>query len=96
MGFLADLNENTSDRGLRIVLDDSVYSYLVGLGLASKYGGRSVQRGFQVTVVDAVTDRLIEEGESWQGAWCLFFDQNGELGWRLEDDRAKYLPAAKF
>lgn len=89
---LAELNMRLNEKNLRVELANELSEKIVQIGLSSQYGGRSVRRSFQTLVIDSVTDRLVELGRDWEGAWLLSHAPDGTPIWSLDERSSAYLP----
>lgn len=90
--LLLELNQKLESRGLRIILGPSMRKHLVDRGLKSPYGGRGLRRNFERDVVDQVSEKWLDEGDQWQGAWVLHYASGNKAIWQVEDGQGKYLP----
>ncbi|SME89818.1 ATP-dependent Clp protease ATP-binding subunit [Pseudobacteriovorax antillogorgiicola] len=91
---LRQLNDRLQDKDIRLSLSEELEQELIAFGLDSNFGGRGLHRIFKDTVVDFVTDKLIEE-EQWKGAWVLGYDHYGMLTFQKDERQHRFLPPAR-
>jgi ATP-dependent Clp protease ATP-binding subunit ClpA len=93
---LEKLNRNLAQKSLRLILGDKVTAEILkGVHADGEFGAREIHRRFRIFVEDAVSDRLLSQGQTFSGAWRLDLNQDLEAMWSLEDNPATYLsPAA--
>jgi ATP-dependent Clp protease ATP-binding subunit ClpB len=82
---LANFNKRLEEKGNRILLGKGLNEKIIQLGVASKFAGRELRRGFQRFVVDTVADRILERGDSMKGAWILDWDPDQGYKWQQSD-----------
>jgi ATP-dependent Clp protease ATP-binding subunit ClpB len=94
---LASLNSRIEDKSCRIYLGPQLRNELKKSVRDGSFGGRALKRAFQVLVVDAVSERIIEEGdgEAFVGAWTLNCDEFGVVFWAQDAVGIALLPAAR-
>lgn len=93
--LLVELNQRLTDKMVRLSLGEKLMSYLVSVGTDGHFGARALRRAFQSTVIDAVSDWLLDPEQKSEGAWTLDFDENKKIVWHSEVSLHKYLPPAK-
>jgi ATP-dependent Clp protease ATP-binding subunit ClpB len=93
---LEKLNRNLAQKSLRLILGDKVTAEILkGVHADGEFGAREIHRRFRIFVEDAVSDRLLSQGQTFSGAWRLDLNEDLEAMWSLEDNPATYLsPAA--
>lgn len=92
---LRGLNERLSDKAVRLYVGPGLRGQLIDSAKDGLFGGRALKRAFQVLVTDAVSERLIEEGEAFTGAWIIDTDEYGRPVWREGTGEVPLLPAAQ-
>lgn len=92
---LAALNSRLEDRAVRIHVGRKLRARLVDLARDGRFGGRALKRSFETLVVDAVSEKIIQEPDKFTGAWELDCDDFGRISWRPGTGETPLLPAAK-
>lgn len=92
---LAQLNGRVTDKGVHIYLGLSMRKALIDSARDGQFGGRALKRAFQVLVTDSVGERIIEQGESFAGAWVIDTDEYGHIVWTEGSGMIPLLPAAQ-
>ena len=90
-----ELNLRVAERDFRISLGSHLRGLLVNIGLEGGFGGRAIRRAFQSMVVDATSDRILENPLLARGVWVLEVDPDGKWVWREEFIAHQYLPPAR-
>jgi ATP-dependent Clp protease ATP-binding subunit ClpB len=92
---LAKLNHGLSSRSLRISMSDRVYSEILkGVSTDGEFGAREIHRRFRAIVEDSITDRVLDQGTQFTGAWVLDLDEDLSPRWSMEDKPSSYLKAS--
>ena len=92
---LFKLNERLEDRAVRIYIAAQLRERLIETARDGRFGGRALKRAFQALVVDAVSEKIIQEPEKFTGAWQLNCDELGRIYWLKGSGETPLLPAAK-
>lgn len=92
---LAGLNSRLEDRSLRIYIGTELRHRLIETARDGRFGGRALKRAFQSLVVDAVSEKIINEPEVFTGAWQISCDEFGRIFWIQGAGEIPLLPAAK-
>jgi ATP-dependent Clp protease ATP-binding subunit ClpB len=92
---LLKLNERLEDRAVRIYIGAELRERLIETARDGRFGGRALKRAFQALVVDAVSEKIIQEPEKFTGAWQLNCDELGRIYWVKGAGETPLLPAAK-
>jgi ATP-dependent Clp protease ATP-binding subunit ClpA len=92
---LAGLNFRLEDRAARIYIGPKLRHRLVAVAKDGRFGGRALKRAFESLVVDAVSEKIIQEPEKFTGAWSLDCDDYGRISWQPGSGETLLLPAAK-
>jgi ATP-dependent Clp protease ATP-binding subunit ClpB len=92
---LAGLNSRLEDRAVRIYVGRRLRDRLVDVARDGRFGGRALKRAFESLVVDAVSEKIIQEPDKFTGAWSLDCDDFGRISWRPGSGETPLLPAAK-
>jgi ATP-dependent Clp protease ATP-binding subunit ClpB len=92
--LVAQMNDRLATRDLHIVLGSALQQELISNALLGSFGGRGLRRQFQRLVVDQVAQQIIDQGEVWQGAYLLDYDQDGTLVWSPDERNHRFLPPA--
>jgi ATP-dependent Clp protease ATP-binding subunit ClpB len=92
---LKSLNGRVSDRSLRIYMGPALRDRLIETARDGRFGGRALKRTFQAMVVDAVSEKIIQEPEQFTGAWFIECDEFGRIIWVRGTGEVPLLPAAK-
>ncbi|MBF0440498.1 MAG: AAA family ATPase [Oligoflexales bacterium] len=90
--LLTDLNNRMMDRGMRIAVGKNILKELISLGLEGDFGGRAVKRGFQSSVVDELSDRILCFPDKIKGVWVIDKDSEGRIFWAEDVTSQKLLP----
>jgi ATP-dependent Clp protease ATP-binding subunit ClpA len=92
---LAGLNSRLEERAVRIYVGRKLRERLVDAARDGRFGGRALKRAFEALVVDAVSEKIIQEPDKFTGAWSLECDDFGRIFWRPGSGETPLLPAAK-
>ena len=92
--FTGELNQRLNDRQFRVTVGKTLRAKLIASAGRGQFGGRALRRLFDQAVVDAVSDRIIENPEHASGAWVVDHDEDGGVKWQQEFEPHKYLPPA--
>ena len=92
--LLTQLNGRLSDRQLRIVLGATLREKLIQEGLHSEFGGRTLRRAFQRSVIDPLSEWILQVEEQSTGVWCIEWGVDEKIHWKLDYTPHRYLPAA--
>lgn len=92
---LAGLNGRLEERSLRLYLGAGLRQRLIETARDGRFGGRALKRAFQSLVVDAVSEKIIRDSDSFSGAWLINCDEFGRLSWTEGTGETPLLPAAK-
>jgi ATP-dependent Clp protease ATP-binding subunit ClpB len=92
---LAGLNARLEDRAVRIYVGRKLRDRLVEVARDGRFGGRALKRAFESLVVDAVSEKIIQEPDKFTGAWSLDCDDFGRISWHPGSGETPLLPAAK-
>jgi ATP-dependent Clp protease ATP-binding subunit ClpB len=89
------LNMRLEDRVLRIYVGPELRNRLIETARDGRFGGRALKRAFQSMVVDAVSEKIINDAHEFSGAWQIECDSFGRLSWTRGSGETPLLPAAK-
>lgn len=95
---LQGLNARIEDRAAHIYIGAELRARLIETARDGRFGGRALKRAFQAMVVDSVSERIIQQGETFTGAWQINSDEFGRILWRQgvpDPASVLLLPAAK-
>jgi ATP-dependent Clp protease ATP-binding subunit ClpB len=92
---LAGLNSRLEDRAVRIYVGRKLRDRLVEVARDGRFGGRALKRAFESLVIDAVSEKIIQEPDKFTGAWSLDCDDFGRISWHPGSGETPLLPAAK-
>ncbi len=92
---LVAMNKRLDARQIRIEIGKALEARIINEALQSPFAGRELKRGFQRSVVDAVSDKLLKESKDWNGLWTLDWSDEAGLSWKKSDGSALLLPAAR-
>jgi ATP-dependent Clp protease ATP-binding subunit ClpB len=92
---LGGLNSRLEDRAVRIYIGRELRERLIDVARDGRFGGRALKRAFQAMVVDAVSEKIIQEPDKFTGSWVIECDEFGRLLWRPGSGETPLLPAAK-
>lgn len=92
---LARLNRGLESRSLRIALSEKMSAEILkGVSTDGEFGAREIHRRFRTLVEDAITDRVLDQGPNFTGAWLLDLNEDLESKWSIEDKPSTYLKAS--
>ncbi len=92
---LQGLNGRLEDRAVRVYVGDQLRERLIETARDGRFGGRALKRAFQTMVVDAVSEKIIQEADKFSGAWQINCDEFGRIFWVQGAGEVPLLPAAK-
>jgi len=92
---LLSLNFRLEDRAVRIYIGSQLRERLLDAARDGRFGGRALKRAFQVLIVDAVSEKIIQEPEKFTGAWQINCDEFGRIFWAPGSGETPLLPAAR-
>ena len=84
---VAEVNRRLADRAIELSLSEEALDLLAEQGYDPSYGARPLRRAFQRTLLDSLSDRLLQ-GEISEGSRVAVDAQNGRLSFRSEEPLA--------
>ena len=84
---VAEVNRRLADRAIELSLSEEALDLLAEQGYDPSYGARPLRRAIQRTLLDSLSDRLLQ-GEISEGSRVAVDAQNGRLSFRSEEPLA--------
>jgi ATP-dependent Clp protease ATP-binding subunit ClpB len=75
---LAEVKEKIVDKGMKLVIDQSLKNYLIDNGYNPEYGARPLKRLIQRTILDKVADKIISKQLKHGGKAKIIFTEKQE------------------
>ena len=84
---VAEVNRRLADRAIELSFSEDALDLLADQGYDPSYGARPLRRAIQRTLLDSLSDRLLQ-GEISEGSRVAVDAQNGRLSFRSEEPLA--------